>query len=336
MRVLYIGQCENGSTSKMRFEKLQFFFNFQIELINLTPIIQNTPKFYRSLGWRFKIGPLISRINIAISKKIKNKMYDIVWVDKGVFIQPKIINELRYKTKKLVHFTPDPAFLYHQSRFFEKSIKYYDVCITTKSFEIDLYNSKGARNCFYLTQGFDKNIHRPLVNFAEKRYDVCFIGHYEKERAELIQLLLDNGIWVVLAGIKWEGFVKKNLNKKLSYFGCHICGDDYAGLISKSYLGLGLLSKWIPEKHTTRTFEIPACKTCLVTESNNEIDSFFSDDECIKYLTNKDCLDQIVSILKTPDMIKQISEQGYKRVVKDRRDYESQIYNICHSIFLNR
>jgi spore maturation protein CgeB len=335
MRVLYIGQCEDGSTSKMRFEKIQLFFNCQIELINITPIINNTHKFYRSLGWRYKIGPLINRINGSILKKVKNESYDIVWVDKGVFIKPEIIRQIRYKTKKLVHFTPDPAFFFHQSSFFEKAIKYYDHCITTKSFEVSLYNLKGARNCLFLSQGFDKIIHRPIVDFEAKKYDVCFIGHYETERAELIQLLLDHGIEVVLAGIKWEDFVKRNINMKLRYFGSHVFGDDYARLISESYMGLGLLSKWIPEKHTTRTFEIPACKTCLVTESNNEIDAFFSDDECIRYTNNKDCLNQIVYMLKNLERIKQISADGYRRVVKDQRDYESQIHNICSIIFPN-
>ena len=32
----------------------------------------------------------------------------------------------------------------------------------------------------------------------------------------------------------------------------------------------GLLAKWVPELHTTRTFEIPACGTALVTERNSE------------------------------------------------------------------
>lgn len=331
-KLLYIGQCENGSTSRMRFEKLQLYFNCPIELINISMIIQHTPKLQRSLGWRFKIGSMISEINNLILINTKNKNYEITWIDKGVFIQPQILKHIRSKTKVLVHFTPDPAFFYHQSRFFRKSIKYYDHCITTKSFEIGSYKRSGAQNCIYLTQGFDKQIHTPMVDFEEKKYDVCFIGHYEKERAELIQLLLDNDIEVVLAGIKWDSFVKKNLRTRLKYFGTHIAGNEYARLISESRLGLGLLSKWIPEKHTTRTFEIPACKTCLVTESNEEIDAFFSDDDCIKFQNKKDFINQIITLLNNPIEIKQISERGYKRVLQDRRDYESQIFDLCNKI----
>lgn len=321
-----------GSTSRMRYEKLKLFFKINIDLVDITPTIQSNNKVFRSIGWRYKIGPLTSRINKAIESKIDQQFYDIVWVDKGVFIKPKTIKQLRKQTNKLIHITPDPAFYFHQSRFFNQSIKYYDVCITTKSFEIELYKKKGAQSTYYLTQGFDKKIHRPIVKFELKKYDVCFLGHYEKERAELIQLLLDNEVSVALAGIKWKSFADKNTNKNLFYFGNHVAGDDYARLISESRLGLGLLSKWIPEKHTTRTFEIPACKTCLVTESNDEIDNFFADSECLKFKDADDCLIKVQSILQTPEKIKEVSELGFNRVIKDRRDYESQIFDLCNSL----
>ena len=50
--------------------------------------------------------------------------------------------------------------------------------------------------------------------------------------------------------------------------------EEYAKIISLSYFGLGLLSNWVPELHTTRTFEIPACNTCLITPKTIEIANF--------------------------------------------------------------
>jgi spore maturation protein CgeB len=268
--------------------------------------------------------------------KIKGNIYDFVWIDKGVFIRPEIIKQLRSIAVKLVHFTPDPAFFYHRSRFFNASIGYFDLCITTKSFELEIYKLKGARNCLYMTQGFDMDIHKPFTDFKDKKYDVCFIGHYEIERAELIQLLLDNGIEVVLAGIKWQEFARKNRNKKLRYFGNHVAGNEYSKLISESYLGLGLLSKWIPEMHTTRTFEIPACRTCLVTQVTEEVNTFFNDDECLKFQNNLECVQKIKSILKDLLILNEISQKGFNRVIADRRDYQSQINYICNYITSER
>ena len=170
MKCLYIGQCEEGSTSNMRFVILRELLNCEIELINLTPIIINSPKILRSLGWRYKIGPMMTDINTQITRAIHYD-YDMIWIDKGVFINPKILKIIRNRTKKLIHFTPDPAFFYHKSRYFRSSLPQYDFCITTKSFELDEYIRYGCQNLIYCTQGYDEIIHQPQNTFEEKEFE---------------------------------------------------------------------------------------------------------------------------------------------------------------------
>ena len=77
--------------------------------------------------------------------------FDLVWIDKGVFIKPSVLKNLRSRSKLLIHFTPDPAFAYHQSELFYKSIPDYDFCVTTKSFEMNDYKKYGAKNVLYCT-----------------------------------------------------------------------------------------------------------------------------------------------------------------------------------------
>jgi spore maturation protein CgeB len=332
---LFIGPLEYGSTSKMRHDIFKEILNIEIDIINTSNIIYSKHRILRSIGWRFKIGPLISSINEYIDHEIftKNKIYDIVWIEKGVFIKPEIIRELKLKSKKLVHYTPDPAFYYHRSHLFYRSLPYYDFFITTKSFEIELYRKKTNKPVVYCTQGYDERIHRPYFSFDEKKYDVCFIGHHEIQREKIIQSILNLGITVSLAGIKWEKFVNKNKNNKyLYYFGSNVAGEDYAKLISLSKIGLGLLSKWIPEKHTTRTFEIPACGSALLTERNSETENFFNDSEVIffendkeipllikKYLTNKNCLESLVI-------------NGSKKVLNNGYSYSEILKNILEQL----
>lgn len=313
MNILYVGQCEDGSTSRMRYEILCNIMNQSIDLIDITPLIKSTWKPIRSIGWRYKVGPLITKINKSILQKVKQERnYDLIWIDKGVFISPRTLNYLRQRARTLVHFTPDPAFLFHQSKLFETSLGLYDFCITTKSFELDIYKRKGAKEVIYCTQGYDENIHKPLIDFQDKRYDVCFIGHYEKERSEIIQELISSGVSVALAGIKWKRFLSKNKgNANLFYFGQHISGINYAKLISESKIGLGLLSKWIPEKHTTRTFEIPACGTVLLTEENQETKSFFSNESVLFYQNKKDILELVLNAINNMDELQTRSTNGY-------------------------
>ena len=63
MKILFIGQSNYGSTSLMRFEMIQKYFGCSVQLINISPIIEDTWKPFRSIGWRFQIGPFIKFIN---------------------------------------------------------------------------------------------------------------------------------------------------------------------------------------------------------------------------------------------------------------------------------
>lgn len=330
MKVIYVGQCEFGSTSRMRFDKLSKLLNVEIELIDLSPKILSCPKIFRSLGWRFKIGPMIYNINILVRSYINTskKSYDLIWVDKGVFLSPKTIELLRSRTRKFIHFTPDPAFLYHKSRFFSKTVGLYDNCITTKSYEVDFYLKSGCKDIILCTQGYDDTIHKPYCDFHDKIYDICFIGHNELNRQQIIQKLLDSGFTVVLAGINWGRFVKNNQSKSnLHYMGSSVIGADYSKLISQSRLALGLLSKWIPEKHTTRTFEIPACGTALLTESNDEILSVFDIEDIVVYNSEDQILSVVRNVLNDLVLLESITISGYNKVINGDFTYE-KILNI--------
>ncbi len=319
MNILFIGQCNLGSTSRMRYENIQNYFSADanIFLIDTSELINNIPRVHRSIGWRFKIGPLVKNINKVICSKIESNeiIFDLIWVEKGVFIYPSTVSFLKSRANVLVHFTPDPAFLYHKSRFFNKSISNYDHCITTKSFELQEYNNFKCKNLILCTQGFDEQIHKSYYNFNEKIYDVCFIGHHEKNRETILQSLIDNNISILLAGIKWKKFVFNNRrNKNLHYLGHSVVGENYAKAISSSKISLGLLSKWIPEKHTTRTFEIPACGTALLTEYNEETATFFNSNEVLFYANENQIISIIQDQLKNSTSLSEISNYGQIKV----------------------
>ena len=65
--------------------------------------------------------------------------FDLIWIDKAVYVTPKTTHLLRRLTNKMVHFTPDPAFTFHQSHHFMDSLSFYDFAITTKSYEIKFF-----------------------------------------------------------------------------------------------------------------------------------------------------------------------------------------------------
>lgn len=332
---LYIGMCQEGSTALMRYSNLkqQLIRTYETRLINIQFEIDNTPKVYRSLGWRYKFGPLINKINKSILSQIEGSTnFDFIWIDKGVFIQPNILKILKDKTPKLIHYTPDPAFYYHQSRLFYGGLEYYTHVITTKSFELDLYLNKTKAKVIYCTQGYDEELHYPRIDFDKKEFDLCFIGHYEYNRARIIKSLLNQGYKISLAGPKWSFFSWKYRNRNLIYLGSYLRGDAYSHAISNSLASIGFLSKWIPEKHTTRTFEIPACGTVLITERTSEIERCYSDDEVVYYSDSGNLVNVIKEVFQDKEILKIKSELGRKKVINGVFSHYKIIRNLLKKL----
>jgi len=335
MKLLYIGQYGVGTTSRMRVDKLRLILSdWDYKIIDTNIPFQKTNRFSRSFGFRFKKGPLIHGTNHLIISQIESEHYELIWVDKGVFITEQTTKMLRERTDKFVHYTPDTAFHQNKSIHFNNSMPYYDFLITTKSFEKEHYlNYISEEKLLFTTQGFDKYVHRPFHNFEEKENCVVFIGLWEHAREKVLQALIDNQINVKLSGYKWDKFVARNSTSPyVDYLGETITNDEYAKMISSALFSLGCLSKRFPELHTTRTFEIPACGTALLTERNEETASFFDEDEAIFY----DDLDNLINKLryyeKNLSALKDLTDKGTRKVNDGGFDYTTILTGLLNRI----
>ena len=335
MKILYIGQFTKGTTSRMRGLAIkEILYPNIFDVIDTNIPFFKTHRLLRSIGFRYKIGPLIATINNYITATSKNQHYDLIWVDKAVFIAPKTTALLRSKSVKLVHFTPDPAFTFHKSKLFFKSLPYYDFLVTTKSYELEhYYKYINTERVLYTTQGFDAKLHKPSKQLFSKKEGFVFIGHYENQRGELLEKLLQNDIKITLAGIKWNRFAKKHqTNPNLTYLGDGIYGKDYVKTLQNAKMAWGAISKWVPELHTTRTFEIPACGTALVTERNLETQSFFKDDEAIFYDDYDQLISKIKYFIEQKQELEELTKKGFEKVHNRGYDYTTIISKILNQI----
>ena len=335
MKVLYIGQYTLGTTSRMRGEALKAIIKPTIfEVIDANIPFFKTHRLLRSFGFRHKKGALINNINKYIVAALNDETYDLIWVDKALFITPKTTALLRSKAAKLVHFTPDPAFTFHKSKLFLKSLPNYDFLVTTKSYELEhYYKHIKTDKVLYATQGFDAKLHKPSKHPFSKKEGLVFIGHYEDQRAVVLQKLLQNDIKITLAGIKWDRFARKHQNNpNLIYLGDGVYGEDYVKTLQNAKMAWGALSKWVPELHTTRTFEIPACGTALVTERNLETQSFFKDDEAIFYTNENDLIEKITFFMNNDKPLEVLTKKGASRAVTSAYDYNAILNAILKTI----
>lgn len=321
MKVVYVGQYGEGSTSKMRGERLRELLAPDVfQVIDLDAPLRDHSRLARSLGWRFHTGPLVRAVNHFIRDQADGD-YDLLWVDKGNFIGPETIRAIR--AARRVHYTPDTAIVYNRSGLFFTSIPLYDYCITTKSFELEGYRRKGARNLLFCTQGFDPHIHHPYIPFGDKEGTV-FVGLWEEGKERLLARLLEKKIKVTLAGTRWEKFVRRYRNNPLlRYLGTGVFGEEYSRLLSGARVGLGLLSKRFPELHTTRTIEIPACCTAMAGERNGDTLDIFSEEQALLFSDETELLEKVRKALTDNEYCRRVTDAGYRRVIEDGFDYSS-------------
>jgi spore maturation protein CgeB len=326
-----------GCTTRMRGNYLKSLLKpEEFRVVDIDIPLAETSALFRSVGWRLKMGPMIRRINNHFEKVIQGAgNFDLIWIDKGVFIRPEILDRLKNASNTLVHFTPDTAFTHNQSELFYKALPLYDYCITTKSFEKLFYEERKVKRLLYCTQGYDPDLHKIYYPFEEK-HGIAFVGQYEEGRSELMTKLIEKNYPIKLAGADWDKFANKFRRKSnLSYLGSGLFGEAYARLLSGSMIGLGLLAKKFPELHTTRTFEIPACGTALATERNEETESFFLEEEAVFFSDTQELMARIESLMARKELLKVISENGSRKVTAGGYDYPSILSGLLNQMGLN-
>lgn len=331
MNSLYIGILTAGTTSRSRYEALTSVTqDWCWSALDTDIAFRSAPSWARSLAFRLRLGPAVRAVNRAVSDALAGDKYDLIWVDKGVLLWPVTVDRLRQCADRLVHYTPDTAFVDNRSRHFRASAAAYDLLITTKLFELGHYEQIIPGDRLYLTtQSYDSDLLSPRCQFEEKRLETVFIGLCEPDREACLEELLGAEIPVRLGGMGWNRFLKKHGgNSLLSFQAERIFGLDYAIALSRASVGLGLVSKRFPELHTTRTFEIPACGTALATERNRQTESFFEDAEVLFYEDYSALAARLKAMLEEPETLRRIALSGHQRVASagfDNRTVMSKI-----------
>lgn len=319
MKALYIGIQTPGTTSALRGDSLSALLpTADWKHIDTDSVFRDQPRWARSMAFRFRMGPAVAAVNDLVKRNVNTQRFDLVWIDKAVYLRPETVRHLRQQTELLIHYTPDTAFFANQSRFFNQTLPLYDRVVTTKSFELDQYLSFIPEERITLTtQSFDETRHHPAIPFAEKRREVVLIGLHEADRERCVSELIGHDVPVAVGGHGWERFSRRQrTNQFFRYLGPRIFGKAYTSALGEGMIGLGLLTKRFPELHTTRTFEIPACGTALATERNKETSRFFGDNEAIFFEDYRALATKIARLLDDLPALERLTNAGLKRVTE--------------------
>jgi spore maturation protein CgeB len=341
VRVLYVGQLWHGGTCVERMRALARL-GFDIVPFDTTPFAQFGTRIEQSLAHRTNTARGILRLNAQLVTTGSETRYDTVWIDRGVWIYPETVAMLRAKSqwRIAVHYTPDAQILENRSRYFMRSIPVYDLLVTTKPFELDIYSARGAKDVLLVLQGYGRQFalrvptECDLSDFAS---DVSFIGHCQSHYAARLKAVSKETQRLQIWGPRWPRYAFFHSWARPCVRGDGIWGDGYPIALTRSKIALGLLSKRIPETTTTRSFEIPATGAFMLAERNPDHLALFEEGKEAEFFASDDELrDKIRFYLRHDAARIRIAAAGRERCLNSGYSNEHQIRRVIKRLWKRR
>jgi hypothetical protein len=299
-----------------------------------TPFVVGGRRVFRSVAHRTNYGPPVWALNKALLSRAKEvEGLRLVWVDKGRWIYPETLDQLRAQTGAcLVHYTPDAQLLDNRSTHFDACIPRYDLVVTTKPFEVALYEAAGARKVQLVLQGYGSRF-KPMPpagsQAAALQSDVCFVGHCQRHYAGRLRIAAQSGAKLRIWGPRWGRYARLHGWARKYVAGDGIWGEEYPRALASTKIALGLLSKRIPETTTTRTFEIPATGVFMLAERTEDHLSLFKEGVEAEYFdSDEELQDKIRFYLAHDSAREKIAAAGRERCIRSGYHARSQLEKV--------
>jgi hypothetical protein len=232
------------------------------------------------VAWKLGLPLDVTHVQSQLLATLRTWTPDVLWIDKGVMIRPHVLQNVRRLAPSaiLVSNAYDDMFARHnRSFYYVRSLKYYDVVFTNKSYNINPSElpALGARRVVMIDNSYIEAQHYPIAVTMDERKglgaDVGFTGTFENHRFESMLHLAKNGIHVRIWGNNW--------GKIGRYANLHVEGRPlvntsvdlrYTKGICSTGINLCFLRKANRDLQTTRSVEIPACGGFMLAERTEE------------------------------------------------------------------
>jgi spore maturation protein CgeB len=165
---------------------------------------------------------------------------------------------------------------------FRRLIPRYDFIFTYGggSPVIDHYRRLGARNCFPIYNGLDRDTHHPVSPEAKFKCDLVFVGNRLPDREARVEQFflraakLAPEFQFLLGGEGWQG---KLLPENVRWIG-HVGTADHNAINSSARMVLNINRESMARvgfSPPTRIFEAAGAAACLITDAWTGIEQFF-------------------------------------------------------------
>ncbi len=335
MKILFIGPNKLSSKHKLLCLKKNFKY---VDYIDGYKAFKFN-KIYEKIFWHISSKLFENQINNYFLSKIKNKKYDLIFVDSGELVGEKLIKILKKICKKIVFYCNDNPFVKRDKKKWQlclNSLKFYDLVVFHNKSRIIPSRKLGVKKTLLVLPSYQKKVHYPLKIKNKKRVyknDVIFIGTWEPFRGLFFKELIELGLNIKIFGGLWEKDSNYNFLKDHIRLG-HVNDKKYTKLIYESRIAICIPSVGNNDDITKRSIEIPAIGTLLCalrTKTHKNV--FIENKEAIFFKDSIECFKKCQKLLKNQSKIDEIANKGYIKITKTlKTDFETVIKKIVKTL----
>jgi hypothetical protein len=258
---------------------------------------------------------------------------DVVIVSKGAYVFPKTLRRLKALGARIVNYaTDDPFNERNADGWLVAGIPEYDLYACTKRAIISDVQAAGCAHTEFVRFAYNPTLHFPerAKSAAEAEAfasDVVFVGTADSDRLPYLDALMSiPGIRLALYGSSWERQPDRyrRLARGLA------TGRSYRLALNGAKIALGLLRSANRDRHTMRTFEIPACGAFLCAQRTNEHQEIFREGaDAIFFDSPLELKTQVSQYLRGDDDRVRIAMAGFNTVTLGAHTYADRILEMA-------
>ena len=326
LRIVYVGPLQPGDTCLHRMEALRDL-GHQVVGIDTTPVRKTgVARILHAARRRVGRAPDTTGTNQKIVEACREPL-DVLWIDKGLAIQPATLEEVRHHHPRavLLSYSPDDMMNpRNQSALYRACIPLYDLHVTTKSFNVRELLDAGARSAVMVDNGYAERVHRPMQISSKERErfggPLGCIAFWEADRERSLTFLAKRGLSVRV----WGPWPRRRYHPNLRVEGVAAWAEDYPRAIAAFDINLAFLRKVNRDQQTTRSVEIPACGAFMLAERSEEHLRLFKEGTEAEFFgSDEELLEKCRFYLERPDARQRIAAAGRARCVASG-------YGNCH------
>lgn len=263
---------------------------------------------------------------------------DLVWCTKAPFLNREAVQELKRRSKApIVMVYPDsPYGAYTQRADVLSVLSEFDrVCIWGRHL-VEPLRADGVGSVVYSPFAFDPSDYGPQGPAATpscgRQHAAVFVGQHNHKRETWLAALggLDLGVW----GLGWKHSGIRGV-AEVCFHEESVRGAGVAAIYRGAAIALNILNPENVPAHNMRTFEIPPCRTVMLTEHTEEISEFFRPgQECLTASTPDEFRADAERVLARPQLARSIAYSGWQAA--QPHTYEARLRTLLDSLGMGR